>query len=247
MYTVFYVLFGLVCIFLLFIYLGSTSQYEQFDNPPEPTPETQSQQPQQSQPQSPTPPQLELKDDPDYQEFYKWHSSFCEIWMKVIDQSMKVDQTTLSAKEYIQKLESSQNSKFIKCSPEITRDPDPIAVIPLIPDKPDLYLATLNYMSQRISSIKETTERALRGERPTVPEEGFTNTQTCSIPCPPDTLKARAMAITEIHERVKRFNPSIQTLVGQLQIVESGLRDLERYKQRAESGELINDINIKSE
>ena len=167
--------------------------------------------------------------------------------MKVIDQSMKVDQTTLSAKEYIKKLESSQNSKFIKCSPEITRDPDPIAVIPLIPDKPDLYLATLNYMSQRISSIKETTERALRGERPTVPEEGFTSTQSCSIPCPPDTLKARAMAITEIHERVKRFNPSIQTLVGQLQIVESGLRDLERYKQRAESGELINDINIKSD
>jgi hypothetical protein len=236
MYTVFYVIFGIICIFLLFIYLASKPQEEEFANPsliqPETPPESQI--------------QPELKADPDYQEFYKWHSAFCEIWMKVIDQSMKVDQTTLTVKEYIQKLESGQSSKFIKCSPEITEDPDPISIIPLIPDKPDLYLSTLNYMSQRISSIKETTEKALRGERPTIPEEGFADTQSCSVPCPPDTLKARAMAIAEIRERVKRFNPSIQTLKGQLEIVQSGLRDLERYKQRAESGELIKDINIQS-
>jgi hypothetical protein len=241
MYTVFYVVFGIISIFLLFIYLASKPQvhYETFID-----------QPTSAQPVVPVVPVVpELKDDLDYQEFYKWHSSFCETWMKVIDQSMKVDQTSLSTKEYIQKLETSQNSKFIKCSPEITADPDPIALIPLIPDKPDLYLSTLNYMSQRISSIKETTERALRGERPTVPEEGFADVkgQTCSIPCPPDVIQARAMAITEVRERVKRFNPSIQTLKGQLQIVQSGLRDLETYKQRAESGELIKDINIQSE
>jgi hypothetical protein len=166
---------------------------------------------------------------------------------------MKVDQTTLSQAEYIQKLQTAQNKTFVQCNPAITPDPDPVAIVTLVPDKPDTYLATLNYMAQRISSILTDTEKALRGEAPTVQEDGFANPppqppspQTCAIPCPPDVIAARTKALEEVRAKVKRFNPSIQTLKGQLRIVETGLRDLEAYKQRAESGEIIKDINIQS-
>jgi hypothetical protein len=212
------------------------------------------QQPQQQQ-QTPSPPEPDLKSDPDYQEFYGWHRQFCDVWMKVVSQSMKVDQTTLSQTEYIQKLETAQNKIFVKCSSAITDNPDPTAAAPLIPDKPDIYLATLNYMADRISKILTDTQNALRGEAPSLATDGFENPppssstqqQTCVIPCSPDVLDARRRALQEIRAKVKRFNPSIQTLKGQLRIVETGLRDLEAYKQRAESGEIIKDINIKSD
>jgi hypothetical protein len=197
----------------------------------------------------PTSTQLDsLESDQDYQTFYAWHKQFCDTWTKVITQSMKVDQTTLSQAEYIQKLQTTQNKTFVQCNPAITPNPDPVAIVTLVPDKPDTYLATLNYMAQRISTILTDTEKALRGEAPTVQEDGFANPpQTCAIPCPPDVIAARTKALEEVRAKVKRFNPSIQTLKGQLQIVETGLRDLEAYKQRAESGEIIKDINISAE
>ena len=193
----------------------------------------------------------DLQSDQDYQTFYAWHRQFCEVWTKVITQSMNVDQTTLSQADYIQKLQTSQNKIFVQCNPAITPNPDPITIVTLIPDKPDTYLATLNYMSTRISTILTDTEKALRGEAPSVKTDGFANptvsTQTCSVPCPPDVLVARTRALEEVRAKVKRFNPSIQTLKGQLRIVETGLRDLEAYKQRAESGEIVKDIKITSE
>jgi hypothetical protein len=229
---------------LLFFLLGTRAQqiHEPFE-----TAQQQSQ-------SSPPKPLDDLQSDQDYQTFYAWHKQFCEVWTKVIVQSMKVDQTTLSQSEYIQKLQTAQNKIFVQCNPAITSNPDPVTVVTLIPDKPDTYLATLNYMSTRISSILTETEKALRGEAPTVQTDGFANPtgpqvqpQTCSAPCPPDVLAARTRALEEVRAKVKRFNPSIQTLKGQLRIVETGLRDLEAYKQRAESGEIINDIKISAE
>jgi len=225
---------------LLFFLLGANAQrtLEPFATAPE-----------QTQP-SPPKPLDDLQSDQDYQTFFAWHKQFCEVWTKVVTQSMKVDQTTLSQAEYIQKLQTAQNKTFVQCNPAITANPDPVAVVTLIPDKPDTYLATLNYMSTRISSILTETEKALRGEAPTVQTDGFANPpqpQTCSVPCPPDVLAARTRALEEVRAKVKRFNPSIQTLKGQLRIVETGLRDLEAYKQRAESGEIIKDIKISAE
>lgn len=231
-------LVSLFIIILLFFILGAKAQHiqESFET---------------VQQQSPPSNQMDnLKSDQDYQTFYEWHKQFCEVWIKVIDQSMKVDQTTLSQPEYIQKLQTAQNKTFVQCNPAITPDPDPITIVTLVPDKPDTYLATLNYMSTRISTILTETENALRGEAPTVKTDGFENPpqpQTCSVPCPPDVLAARTRALEEVRAKVKRFNPSIQTLKGQLRIVEIGLRDLEVYKQRAESGEIVKDINIPSE
>ena len=230
-------LISLFVVILLFFLLGARAQqvHEPFET---------------TQQQSPPKPLDDLQSDQDYQTFYAWHKQFCEVWTKVIIQSMKVDQTTLSQAEYIQKLQTAQNKTFVQCNPAITSNPDPVTVVRLIPDKPDTYLATLNYMSTRISSILTETEKALRGEAPTVQTDGFANPpqpQTCSVPCPPDVLAARTLALEEVRAKVKRFNPSIQTLKGQLRIVETGLRDLEAYKQRAESGEIINDIKISAE
>ncbi len=231
-------LISLLIMILLFFLLGANAQrtLEPFATAP-------------TQPSLPKP-LGDLQSDQDYQTFYAWHKQFCEVWTKVIVQSMKVDQTTLSQAEYIEKLQTAQNTIFVQCNPAITSNPDPVTVVTLIPDKPDTYLATLNYMSTRISSILTDTQNALRGEAPTVQTDGFANLpspQTCTVPCPPDVLAARTRALEEVRAKVKRFNPSIQTLKGQLRIVETGLHDLEAYKQRAESGEIIKDIKISAE
>ena len=233
-------LISLFIVILLFFILGAKAQ--QIHEPFVPAPD-----------QPPPPKPLDdLQSDEDYQTFFAWHKQFCEVWTKVIAQSMKVDQTTLSQAEYIEKLQTAQNKIFVQCTPAITSNPDPVAIVTLIPDKPDTYLATLNYMTTRISTILTDTQKALRGEAPEPKKDGFANptepqAQTCAVPCPPDVLAARTRALEEVRAKVKRFNPSIQTLKGQLRIVETGLRDLEAYKQRAESGEIINDIKISAE
>ena len=194
-------------------------------------------------------PPITLDNNTDYQDFYKWNTDFCETWNKILDQVMKVDQTSLSKEEYIKVLETKNITQLVNCNPEITKSPDPIKVLPVIPTNTILYVNTLNFMAQQISNIKRQTEEALQGA--SVPKEGFENQNPNQCACTSTTvvvsaktIAAKANAINEIVDKLKAINPAIAKLQGKLAIVKAGLQDLDTYKKKAEDGTLVNDIHI---
>jgi hypothetical protein len=165
---------------------------------------------------------------------------------------MESDNTKLTSNDYIVKLESKANTQFVKCDPLITEDPDPIKVLTVIPDTIDLYATTLTYMSRSITTILEKTKRALKGEKIVDDTDGFQDLPICppptcisaSDPAAAALIDARKNAIRDIIAKVQKIVPNIEPLRGVLKIVNQGIEELQTYKKKAESGELVNEINI---
>lgn len=194
-------------------------------------------------------PPTTLANNPVYQTFYAWHSAFCNTWNDVIDNAMKVDQTSMSKDDYIQTLATKQGTQFPTCSSVITANPDPILLLPLLSGSStpsQLYKNALQYMGTEISKIKQTTEAALQGMPPSV--DTFIDTPPqAPCTCTPESAKttqAKQVAIQKIIQILQVFNQQIPALQGQLTVVQTGVQDLNSYKQKAESGDLIKEINI---
>jgi len=188
---------------------------------------------------------------PEFKPFYDWHQQFCGVWDKVIDNAMKVDQTSETKDNYIAMLETQENAVFPRCDPILTANPaQPQAIVPLIPSTPDTYDAAILYMGKEISKIKQQTEAALQGQSPAsseafedVPPPSAHCSPTC-IPETPEEKETRQDALLKIRQALIAFNPSIPKLQGKLAIIQSGLNDLNAYKERAQSGEIVKDIKI---
>jgi hypothetical protein len=187
---------------------------------------------------------------PEFKQFFDWHTEFCQVWDKVIDNAMKVDQTTATKNDYIATIETEQGAQvqFPRCDPILSTAP-PQQIIPFIPSVPDSYESALRYMGTEISKIKQQTEAALQGQAPSIKESFFSQQPQpiCSPSCIPETpeqVESRKQAIAQIQKALQLFNSSIPSLEGQLTVIQSGLNDLDSYKQRAQSGDLIKDIKI---
>lgn len=195
-----------------------------------------------------------IADIPEFKPFYDWHTDFCQVWDKVIDNAMKVDQSTATKDDYIATIETEQGAQvqFPRCDP-ILSTPNPIAppeqIVPFIPSTPDSYESALGYMGTEISKIKQQTEAALQGQAPlskeafSLPQQQFICSPSC-IPETPEQKETREAALAQIQQALRLFNKSIPSLQGQLTVIQSGLNDLESYKQRAQSGDLIKDVKI---
>lgn len=189
---------------------------------------------------------------PEFKQFFDWHTEFCQVWDKVIDNAMKVDQTTATKNDYIATIETEQGAQvqFPRCDPILSTAP-PQQIVPFIPSVPDSYESALRYMGTEISKIKQQTEAALQGQALSSKESFLSQqpqpTSTCSPSCIPETpeqVESRKQAIAQIQKALQSFNSSIPSLEGQLTVIQSGLNDLDSYKQRAQSGDLIKDIKI---
>lgn len=228
----------IILILLILLYVVSITFYkkqlirEYFnDTPPTTSPQ-------------PTPP-IQLGDTEEYKTFFNWETQFCSIWNDVIDNAIKVDQTSDTKNDYIQTLEGKLGKQLVLCDSAFTANPDPRAVRSLIPTSTDLYINTMNYMGQEISKIKQQTQAALQGIPPK--PEGFEtqSSQPCTCtPEPESVTQEKQDAITDIIEKLKQFNVNIPILQGQLTIIQSGLNDLNTYKEKAQSGEIYKEINI---
>ena len=184
----------------------------------------------------------------DYKAFYEWSQDFCPTWDQVIDNAMKTDQTSLTKEEYISELEGKEGKRFARCNLAIvTQSPDPIRLIEddIVPTSIKPYEDTLIYMGKEISKIKQQTEAALQGQK--IPSEGFQNIDSSCNPCiqeDPETVQKKEAAVEVLLPRLQELVPQLERLRGQLTVVKVGINDLNVYKQKAESGELINDVNI---
>jgi prefoldin subunit 5 len=165
---------------------------------------------------------------------------------------MKVDQTSMTKDDYIQTLEGKLGKQLIHCDPAISASPDPRAIRGLIPTSPDIYINTMNYMGQEISKIKQQTQAALQGVAPKV--ENFQTQpqpqpqQPCTCVQEPESVTAEKQeAIQDILSKLQLFNTNIPTLQGQLVIIQTGINDLNTYKEKAQSGEIYKEINIPSQ
>lgn len=190
-----------------------------------------------------------LSDSNEYRQFYEFQKKFCESWDKVIDQSMKVDQSSLTKDEYISNMENTYKTRFARCPSVFTANPEPLAVLSNLPSSEIPYRDSLDFMMNKIGDIKQQTSDALSGK--VVSVEGFEckESECAQKPCvctpeSPRVTRAKEEAIGTIIDRLKKLNPKLADLEGRLVIVKSGLNDLEAIKKRAESGEIIKDINI---
>jgi hypothetical protein len=219
-------------------------------------------------------PSVLLRDSPEYQNFANWMNNFCDLWNAVIDQIMKVNQTTMSKDEYIAYLENQYKVLFPKCNYRFDlKDPEPLNVIKNLPTaesnafntntkdpmsmmnsinrklKPptadEKYKNALDFMATQIGKMKQQTQDALSGKP--VSTESFDNQCCSSCSCtaePQNITNARRDAATTIIQRLKEINPLLNNLNGQIAIVKSGLQDLQAIKNKAESGELVKEVNI---
>ena len=254
-----YLSITLVALYIFSLYFNRTHVIQKSDTPPPPS-------------EGFTAPSGLLGTNPDYQSFYDWHSSFCTTWDKVIDQSMQVDQFKLSKEMYIAGLEKAQSAQFVHCNPAITADPDPVKVLPVIPNSYQLYLSTMQYMTISLAKILDNTKRALNGETVDT-AEGFQDQQCACLsadaaaaaqasadaaaqagttPNAAATIAAAEAAKVQLQQSalqkviaiIQPIVRSKETLKGQLAIVNSSLDELQTYKSKAESGDLANDVHI---
>lgn len=188
-----------------------------------------------------------LQDNSDYKNFFAWNQSFCEVWNKVIDNSMKFDNSTDSKEDYIAILGTKLNMAFPSCLDNIFENPDPRTIINYIPDSTIPYENALSYMGSEISKIKQNLEAALQGMPPASAESFVdTPTQPCvsCVPEPEAVTVEKQTAINTILQKLATFNPKIPGMQGQLTIVQSGLNDLEAIQKKAQDGSLIQEVNV---
>ena len=191
-------------------------------------------------------PSVLLRDSSEYQNFANWMNSFCGLWNSVIDQVMKVEQTTMTKDDYIAYLENKNKKFFPKCNYTFDlKNPEPLNVIKNIPIGDEIYKNALDYMAQEIGRIKQQTQDALSGKKVSVDTFDNQCCSTCRCTAEPQNVTtARRDAAITIIERLKGINPILNNLNGRIAIVKSGLQDLQATKNRAESGEIVKDLNI---
>lgn len=206
-------------------------------------------------PTSPKQPIGPLATNQDYKAFFEWQTAFCNTWNKVIEQSLGVDGFKGSPVDYVKKLQSQQNTTFVKCYEEITADPDPLVIYTKIPTV-EIYLSTMNFMASKIASILQKTKDALAGKAQKE-EEGFIGSPSCGC-LSPEAAAAIQATVTKNAEEGQQLKKAIQqilasikpivkdkaSLEGQLSIINKGIDELMEYKRKAEAGELINDVHI---
>jgi prefoldin subunit 5 len=231
------ILFLVILLYVIYTTFYKRQLVREFFNDTPPT------SPQASQQQQP----ILLGDTQEYKTFFDWQTQFCTTWNEVIDNAMKVDQTSMTKDDYIQTLEGKLGKQLVQCDPKISASPDPRDIRELIPTSPELYINTMNYMGQEISKIKQQTQAALQGVAPKV-ENFQTQQQPCTCIQEPESVTSEKQeAIQDILSKLQTFNTNIPTLQGQLVVIQTGINDLNTYKEKAQSGEIYKEINIPSQ
>jgi hypothetical protein len=240
----------LTILYIAYLYFQRTNSSRWNDLPPESFEDV---------PTTPKQPISSLATNQDYKAFFEWQTAFCQTWNKVVEQSLSVDNFKGSPVDYVKKLQSQQNTTFVKCYEEITADPDPLAVYTKIPTV-EMYLSTMNFMALKIATILQKTKDALEG-KPQKEEggggEGFVGSQSCGC-LSPEAAAAIQATVTKNAEEGQQLKKAIQqilasikpivkdkaSLEGQLSIINKGIDELMEYKRKAESGELVHDVHI---
>lgn len=258
---IFLIIISILYILYLYFHRQGKIIFKWNDIPPEGFEE------QQPQPQQPQQPKSPLATNEDYKAFFDWHSNFCKVWNKVIEQSMAVDNYKGNQVDYVNSLQSKQKKPFVKCYDEITADPELFEIETKIPTV-QLYLLTMNFMAAKIGTMLQKTKDALEGnpqeeEFEDMPQQ---NSEKCACLSPNDVAAVknvsntvesieiqkkeeedrRKKALLSILSQIKPIVKDKATLEGQLAIVKDGLTELLEYKRKAETGEIQNDIKIKS-
>lgn len=259
---IFLIIISILYILYLYFHRQGKITFKWNDIPPEAFEDAQ-----QPQPQQPQRPKSPLATNEDYKAFFEWHSNFCKVWNKVIDQSIAVDNYKGTQVDYVNGLQSKQKTIFVKCYDEITADPDLFEIETKIPSV-QLYLSTMNFMAAKIGSMLQKTKDALEGnpQKEAFEDMPQQNSEKCACLSPKDvesvknisnTVESieikkkeeedrRKKALVSILSQIKPIVRDKATLEGQLTIVNNGLIELLEYKRKAETGEIQNDIKIKN-
>lgn len=204
------------------------------------------------------------------QPFFDFHGKVCDTWNQVIEAAMKSDQTSLTQEQYTQQLEAKQTppATFVRCDTPLTASTDLQTLATHIPTL-QVYQATLGFLNTEIQKIQDQTTAALQGQsqqgfadlppsfqapfRCTTSSNGLLQCTTQLTAVQPAAADAsgsaaanQAQLLQQVQQQIQPILAALPTLQVQLQTATAGLQKLNDYKQKAESGELVNEIKIPS-
>jgi hypothetical protein len=206
------------------------------------------------------------------QPFFDFHGKVCDVWNQVIDAAMKSDQTSLDKEDYIQQLEARQTpaATFVRCDTPLTASTDLQTLATRIPTL-QVYQNTLAFLNTEIQKILDQTTAALQGKS----QESFVDlppsfqapfqclsqpgssllqctTQLAAVQQTDASGSAAAQQqqqqqlLQQVLQQTSPIIAALPTLQVQLATAQAGLQKLNDYKQKAESGELVKEVNIPS-
>jgi PAS domain-containing protein len=202
-----------------------------------------------------------LASNPDATAFFAFHGQVCDVWNQVIDAAMKSDQTTESKEDYLQALEAKQTppASFLRCETALTANMDLQTLVNSIPDV-SIYQNSLTFLNQEIQKILKQTEAALQG----VSQEPFVDLpaafqapfdcqqQGATLQCttqlqqvqPSGGTAAVATLLQQVLLQLQPITAALPTLQASLQVAQEGLQKLNAYKEKAQSGEIYNEVKV---
>jgi hypothetical protein len=218
---------------------------------------------------------VSLDTNPDAEAFFDFHGKVCDVWNQVIDAAMKSDQTPLDKEDYIQQLEAKQTppAAFVRCETPLTASTDLQILANSIPSL-QVYQNTLTFLVQEIQKILDQTTAALQGKSQEsfvnlppsfqAPFQCLQQQGTGLLQCTTQLQQVQPAAagaatdpaanaaqqqqqlLQQILQQIQPIVAALPTLQESLQTAQTGLQKLNDYKQKAESGELVKDINVPS-
>jgi hypothetical protein len=203
------------------------------------------------------------KQSPVVSEFNNWNSKFCTIWLQVIDQAKQQQ----SREEYLSDLSGDIFTGCLLSNPPVISSEKDIITYA------SQYQYTMSFMKSEMNTILKNTENALKGVPPTKAETfADVGSYTCTpasgsssgsssgpssgmtLTCSPSALSPSSGSPSgsspskiDILKYTGIFNKTyLSNFEEQLIEINDLMKQLQDYQDKAQSGELVNQIKLPS-
>jgi hypothetical protein len=206
-------------------------------------------------------PSIDLSKNADFMTFLQFNQQVCTMWEEVLADIMKNDQVSqpveerLPKEQYVLQLEQGYSAlaKFVKCQP-FDQTSTLSVLLAAIPESTQVYNDTFAFLNKEISDTLEKLHSALDSANVSV--SAFANyepfedckaavaaaTAAKTSPSVQDLQLQQQQQTSQVLARVRAILIELPTLKIGLQAVVTKYNELKRYKERADSGDIVNDI-----
>jgi hypothetical protein len=196
---------------------------------------------------------IELSAKQKYQEFKQFHDSFCTIWTDILDKGRTVNQAPPSREDFLKEIEEKEEKKFVNCGTVLPVDFIPAVILQSLPTSLIAYDNSLEYAIKEIDTIQKQTASALQGNAPQQIKQDAKHDMPSQNTGSDKKEGFRTLENENTESIYRKINSELdkllsekQSLLSKMETVRKGLDALTKLQQRAQSGEIVKDINIPS-
>ena len=205
-------------------------------------------------------PSSDLSKNADFMTFFKFNQQVCTMWNEIMEDLMKNDQVSqpvaerLPKDQYIKQLAGA--SSFVKCLPFDAKSTLSV-LLEAVPETGKVYKDTFLFLNTKISDSLQKVQSALDSTKVSVSAfadyEPFENcaaavaaavaaTKAKPSPSVQELLAQQQKQTTQILTRISIILIELPDLQKGLQGVITKYNELKKYKKKAESGDIFNEV-----